>query len=250
MWYLKFMGRGKIAFFPQKFSTYKAAAEFLRVNRSSLWDRYSDYQVADIVNSDYDPWKKGQKSIMDLRSPVKNIYVIGSLRNADIKKLAVDLRGIHNGFYSVFDDWFSAGPRADDEWLEHQKFKGNSMKQALAGPAAQHVCAFDKKHLDMADVVVLAMPAGKSGHLEAGYAKGTGKKVYVVFDKEPERWDVMYNLLDGVFENKEELYAQLKADAEAYDAEPRLYVASVTDDSGTRSYEDWIKRCRENTLGR
>jgi hypothetical protein len=36
------------------------------------------------------------------------------------------------------------------------------------------------------------MPAGKSGHLELGYAIGSGKRGFVCFDQEPDRWDVMY----------------------------------------------------------
>jgi hypothetical protein len=42
------------------------------------------------------------------------------------------------------------------------------------------------------DTVVLCMPAGKSGHLEFGYCCGTGKRGFILFDQEPERYDVMY----------------------------------------------------------
>ena len=36
------------------------------------------------------------------------------------------------------------------------------------------------------------MPGGKSAHLELGYMIGRGKRCFVLFDKEPERWDLMY----------------------------------------------------------
>jgi hypothetical protein len=53
------------------------------------------------------------------------------------------------------------------------------------------------------------VPAGKSGHLELGYMLGQGKKGYIFFDKEPERWDVMYQFATGIFFNKEELIQEL-----------------------------------------
>jgi nucleoside 2-deoxyribosyltransferase len=54
------------------------------------------------------------------------------------------------------------------------------------------------------------MPGGKSAHLELGYMIGQGKPCYVFFDKEPERWDVMYQFAKDVFFSKEELLAELK----------------------------------------
>jgi hypothetical protein len=54
------------------------------------------------------------------------------------------------------------------------------------------------------------MPAGKSGHLELGYMLGQGKRGYVLFDKEPERWDIMYQFATDDFFCKEELVAELK----------------------------------------
>jgi hypothetical protein len=53
------------------------------------------------------------------------------------------------------------------------------------------------------------MPAGRSGHLELGYMKGRGKKTYVLFDKEPERWDVMYRFADAVCFSNDELIKAL-----------------------------------------
>ena len=53
------------------------------------------------------------------------------------------------------------------------------------------------------------MPAGKSGHHELGYMVGSGKKGYVLFDKEPKRWDVMYQFCDGVFFNFDDLKKEL-----------------------------------------
>jgi len=122
------------------------------------------------------------------------IYLIGSLRNPQIPEIAKDIRQLG---YDVFDDWFAAGPTADDSWQEYEKSKGVSYDQALESYAAKHVFSFDLHHLNRADACVLVLPAGKSGHLELGYMRGSGKRCYVLFDKEPERWDVMYQFADG-----------------------------------------------------
>jgi len=53
------------------------------------------------------------------------------------------------------------------------------------------------------------MPAGKSGHMELGYMIGQGKPCFVYFDKEPERWDVMYQFAKEVCFSMEELKLEL-----------------------------------------
>ncbi len=127
---------------------------------------------------------------------MKSIYLIGSLRNPAIPEIARQLRV--EGF-DVFDDWYAAGPEADDYWQKYEQNRNHSYEQALSGYAAQHVYQFDKRHLDRCDIGILALPAGKSGHLELGYMIGTGKPGLILLDKEPERFDVMYNFATGIF---------------------------------------------------
>ena len=93
--------------------------------------------------------------------------------------------------YEVFDDWYAAGPEADDKWRDYELARGHSYEEALAGHAARHVFDFDKYHLDRADIGVLALPAGKSGHLELGYLVGKGVPSFILFEDIPERYDVM-----------------------------------------------------------
>lgn len=126
---------------------------------------------------------------------MKCIYLIGSLRNPEIPELGNSLRLL--GF-DVFDDWFAGGKIADDEWQAYENARGHSYKEALGGYAARHVFEFDKHHLDRADIGVLVLPAGKSGHLELGYMAGQGKPTFVLFDKIPERYDVMYQFATAV----------------------------------------------------
>ena len=138
------------------------------------------------------------------------IYQIGSLRNPSIPKIAAQLR---SAGHEVFDDWFAAGPEADDYWQKYEQERGHNFKQGLQGYAANHVYNFDKHHLDRCDIAVLALPAGKSGHLELGYCIGSGKKGYILFDLDgnmPDRWDVMYLFANAVFFSVEDLVKEIQ----------------------------------------
>lgn len=135
------------------------------------------------------------------------IYIIGSLRNPKIPEIGDYIRSLG---HEAFDDWFAAGPIADDSWQEYEKSRGKSYPEALRSYAAQHVFEFDKYHLDRSDAGVLVMPAGKSGHLELGYLMGCGKPGFVLFEAEPDRWDVMYSFAKGVSFSLDELGSLLR----------------------------------------
>lgn len=138
----------------------------------------------------------------------KKIYLIGSLANPDIPFLGNELRNL--GF-EVFDQWWAPGFFADSYWRKYTKLRGLDFREALKDYAATHIFEFDKKHLDRCDIGVLVMPAGKSGHLEAGYLVGKGKPVYILFENGyPRRYDVMYQFCKEIFPSRTELFEQLK----------------------------------------
>ena len=130
------------------------------------------------------------------------VYLIGSLRNPEVTKIANSIRELG---LDVFDDWMAAGPEADDYWQKYETGRGHSYRQALAGRAATHVFGFDKHYLDLATAGVLVLPAGKSGHLELGYLIGQGKPGYILLEKPPERFDVMYKFATDIFDKVEDL---------------------------------------------
>ena len=141
-----------------------------------------------------------------------NIYLIGSLRNPLVPEYANKLR--EQG-HVVFDDWYAAGPEADDYWQKYETQRGHNYAEALNGYAAKHVFYFDKHHLDNNEIAVLVLPAGKSGHMELGYFMGCGKPGYILFDDDVEncRWDVMYEFAvdsgGGVFFNFDDLAEEI-----------------------------------------
>lgn len=139
---------------------------------------------------------------------INSIYIIGSLRNAEIPNVA---NAIESLGIEAFSDWYGAGPEADDKWKEHEQSRGRTYREALKGPAARHVFEFDKYHLDRCDAALLVLPAGKSGHLELGYTAGRGKPSFILMDN-PDRWDVMNLFSDEVFFSKEEMLEYFKSD--------------------------------------
>lgn len=133
----------------------------------------------------------------------KVLYLIGSLRNSRIPELAKKIRA-DNPDIEVFDDWYAAGPEADDFWKTYEQDRGRTYQEALKGHAARNVFAFDKRHLDRCTHAMLVLPAGKSGHMEIMYATyGVGAKTAILLDPEDVRWDVMYQFVPTVLNNDE-----------------------------------------------
>lgn len=139
----------------------------------------------------------------------RRIYIIGSLRNPCIPQVAKAIRDAMPGI-EVFDDWYAAGPEADDYWKKYEQERGRSYDEALEGYAARNVYAFDKRHIDASTDVVLVLPAGKSGHLEFGYSIGQGKKGHILLEPDTDRWDVMYQFATSVQHDLDGLIKALK----------------------------------------
>lgn len=133
----------------------------------------------------------------------KVLYLIGSLRNERIPELAKQIRK-DNPDVEVFDDWYAAGPEADDFWKTYEQNRGRTYQEALEGHAARNVFAFDRRHLDRCTHAMLVLPAGKSGHMEVMYATyGVGAKTAILLDPEDVRWDVMYQFVPTILNNDE-----------------------------------------------
>lgn len=137
------------------------------------------------------------------------IYIIGSLKNKNVPIIANKLRKEFPKS-EVFDSWYYCSEDADDWLRDCCKAKGLNYKQTLKDHAATHIFEFDKKHIIRSTDVVMVMPAGKSGHLELGWSLGQGKRGYVLFDKEPDRVDIMYQFATDIFFDFDELVSELK----------------------------------------
>lgn len=167
----------------------------------------------------------------------KSIYVIGSLRNPHVPVVARVLRG--HGF-DVFDSWFAAGEIADDAWRDYEKAKGLTYREALADYAADHVYQFDLHHLKRCDMAVLVMPGGKSAHLELGFMVGSGKPGFILFDEEPERWDVMVKFATAVCFSIDELVQEIN-NAREEECKPNNSYVSASEGCEAASHSASIK---------
>ena len=135
----------------------------------------------------------------------RSTYLVGSLRNPMIPTIAQRLRDVG---VDVFDDWYAAGPEADDIWRKYEEQRGRSYAQALEeGWHTSHVFQYDKYHLDRCESGVLVLPCGRSGHLELGYLLGQGKPGYILLD-DPDRWDVLYRFTTRVVTSIPDLVAE------------------------------------------
>lgn len=70
----------------------------------------------------------------------------------------------------------------------------------------------DKKWLNWCEVCLLLLPAGNSSHLEAGYAKGQGKKmiIFAPYGFPPGEFDVMYGFADLMTSSVDKMLGYLK----------------------------------------
>jgi hypothetical protein len=107
----------------------------------------------------------------------QKVYIIGALKNDNIPDIAQQLRPK----YDAFDQWITPGPVADQYLFDYAKHRGWNYKEALTCYAARNNFEFDKRHIDSSDIVIIVMPCGKEAH--------------ILFDKEPERFDLMYNFV-------------------------------------------------------
>lgn len=136
-------------------------------------DRASLYQLAAYLE-------------LDRTRPV--VYLVGSLRNPEVPVLGNEMRSLG---LEVVDNWFAGGKIADDAWQEYSVARGRSYAEALQSREAGHVFYFDRAYINLSDAVVMLYPAGRSAHLEFGYAVGSGKRGYLLMEEQPERYDVM-----------------------------------------------------------
>lgn len=138
------------------------------------------------------------------------IYIASSWKNTKLAcKVAVHL--INKGYEvdAFFDD---SDGRYVFDWREIVKDKNKlNAITFLADKRSQKAFREDRKWLDWCDCCVMILPCGNSSHLEAGYAKGRGKKLIIYSVKFPRgKFDVMYGFADLLTEEIEEVMAFLQ----------------------------------------
>lgn len=82
---------------------------------------------------------------------------------------------------------------------------------ALMSDTAEAAFVNDRVGIEWCDVLVMLQPCGNSAHLEAGYAKGRGKRVYMLLSGE-QRPELMYLLADACYADLTSLLESLACD--------------------------------------
>lgn len=130
------------------------------------------------------------------------LYTASSWKNVDIVRSVANC--LKDAGHEVDDFTDNSKGRFVFSYLDLPGYQDMDGIEFLKVKQAQKAFAEDKKWIDWSDAVLLVLPAGRSAHLEAGYAVGRGKKLIVYGDFPTGEFDVMYgfaNLLTREFDD-------------------------------------------------
>jgi len=132
---------------------------------------------------------------------MSRIYIASSWKNEMVCRVMADLLRNEGHEVDCFCDPSSG--RYVFHWTELVQRQEDLAKydaiEFLADPRTQRAFAEDRSWLDWADTVLLMLPCGRSAHLEAGYGKGCGKRLFIYGDFLKGEFDVMYGFAAGLF---------------------------------------------------
>ncbi len=128
---------------------------------------------------------------------MNRIYVASSWRNLE---LALGLTALIRAWGHEVICFGEAG--ADGYRFHWRQVEPNRARltspRLLASPLARRAVERSRGRLDEADTCLLLLPCNRSAHLEAGFAKGRGKRLVVVGRFVPGEFELMYGLADAL----------------------------------------------------
>lgn len=131
------------------------------------------------------------------------IYLASSFRHVnEVRVLADKIRFYNHDVYCFCDEKETAF-RLSTKIRENDRYQQFTPKSALKNGDVFLLGLENWNKLVDADIVIVALPCGRSAHLEAGWAKGREKKVYVYGPMVVGEFDAMYVMVDGVFGDDE-----------------------------------------------
>ncbi|MCR4581363.1 MAG: hypothetical protein K5666_02500 [Bacilli bacterium] len=135
-------------------------------------------------------------------------FIAGKTRNKNNILKICDIFDKYNISYYCFlkndDTMNSYGEEGQTEDEKMKVFENLGLKSDI-------VLNIFKQDLDNEKAckkLLLVLPAGKSGHIEAGIAYGMGKKCYAI--GEFDATDSLYNIFENIFESEQQLEEFLK----------------------------------------
>ncbi len=135
-----------------------------------------------------------------------NIYVASSWRNTCQPAVVEALRTDGHEVYDFKDSEGFSWREVDENWL---KWDPKTYIQGLKHPCAERGFYRDMTALMECDACVYVMPCGVSASLEAGWACGAGRRVFVYVPQLREP-DLMVKMAEMVTRNLSDIRAALK----------------------------------------
>lgn len=135
-------------------------------------------------------------------------FIAGKTRNKDYILEICDIFDKYNISYYCFlknDKTMNSYGNENQSEEENMKIFENL---ELKSDIVQNIFHEDLNNEKKCKNFILVLPAGNSGHIEAGIAYGMGKKCYAI--GEYEATDSLYNIFEKILKNKEELEEFLK----------------------------------------
>lgn len=135
------------------------------------------------------------------------IYVAGSWRNEQgCLFLAKTLRGLGHEVDCFCD---ASSGRHVFSFAELGDPSQVDAFGALESENVRKAFVEDKAWIEWSQAVVLVLPSGRSAHLEAGYAVGKGKRLFILGDFPKGELDVMYGFANRLVRTFDDLAAAL-----------------------------------------
>jgi hypothetical protein len=132
------------------------------------------------------------------------VYIASSWKNApEVLRVANVLRAYGHEVDAFCDDTSGRFVFSFDKIPGIETYSGITIR---SHPLVRRAFQEDRAWLNWADAVLLLLPAGKSAHLEAGYAKGRGKRLFIVGEfPKGGGFDVMYGFADALGRSVEDI---------------------------------------------
>ena len=137
-----------------------------------------------------------------------DFFIAGKTRNKDMILHICDIFDKYNISYYCFlkneDTMSSYGEEGQTEEEKMAEFE----KLGLKSDVVLNIFNQDLENEKASKNFLLVLPAGKSGHIEAGISYGMGKKCYAI--GEFDATDSLYNIFENIFESEQQLEEFLK----------------------------------------
>ena len=144
------------------------------------------------------------------------IYTASSWRNEYYQGVVDWLKSDGHEVYDFRNTISTPGKSKAFNWekiaINWENWTPEEFAHSIKNPLAQNAFKSDYEGMIKSDACVLILPCGRSSHIEAGYMKGLGKKLYIYMPVK-ERPELTYSIADGIYTHIMELSKRLKGDS-------------------------------------